>query len=96
MNWEKSKNFIIGGGAAVLMVVFLFAMDWRVQVHVAAQFKSVAAEDPGISTNAKIIAMDTERQANTLGVANNKEDISDTDERLAAVAAILMRAPESQ
>ena len=33
MKWEKIKNFVIGGGAAFIMVLLLGFLDWRAQVH---------------------------------------------------------------
>lgn len=85
MKWDKVKNFILGGGAAVLVVILFGYLEWRIAVNVA---DALTAQD--IGTDAKIIAMDKATASNTAGVAWNKESISEEKRRLERVAAILM------
>lgn len=88
MTWDKVKNFVIGGGLVLAWAVTLGFLDWRASVYVT---EKIAALDLG--TDSKIIAMDTATATNTSGVAENKEDIEATDQRLRDVAMVLMRPP---
>jgi len=89
MNWDKIKNFVIGGAAAAVLVAFMGFVDWRIGVKVD---EAIAALD--IGTDTKIIAMDQATATNTTGVAENKEDNADTKQQLRDVARVLMQAPE--
>ena len=88
MNWDKAKNFVLGGGAAVLLVALMGFIDWRIGVKLDAALK---AQDLG--TDTKIISMDTNIATNKSGVAENKEDGEETRQQLRDVAAVLMRPP---
>ena len=88
MNWDKLKNFAIGGGLVIVWAMTLGFLKWQVGVEVD---KKLAAQDLG--TDVKIISMDTNIATNTGGVAENKEDNEDTRQQLRDVAAVLMRPP---
>jgi len=85
---KSTQNFIFGGGAAVVMLLLLGFVDWRVGVKVDA-----ALAELDIGTDQKIVDMDADRLTNTHGIAENKEDITSTDQRLRDVANILMQPP---
>ena len=42
MNWDKIKNFVIGGAAAAIFVAFMGFVDWRIGVKVD---EALAAQD---------------------------------------------------
>ncbi len=88
MNWNKIKNFVIGGGLVLVWAVTLGFLDWRAQVYAN---KAVATFD--IGTDQKIVDMDDERQENTLNIGHNKENIGLTQQQLRDVANILMQPP---
>lgn len=82
---DKIKNFVMGGGAAVVLVVFWQFVEWRVAVAVS---EALAAQD--IGTDSKIISMDSKIQANGAGVADNREDIEDNERRVEQAFAVLL------
>jgi len=107
--WEKVKDnwsqlaFV---GAILLLLVGTF-VQVRVSAIALAEVKGdaatlhintlidtkLAAQDLG--TDSKIVAMDSERQINSLGVTGNKEAIAIERERLNEVGRILMKPPDN-
>lgn len=82
---DKLAKFIVGGGAAVVLIVFWQFVEWRVAVAVS---EALAAQD--IGTDAKIISMDSNIQANTQTGADNREDIEDNERRVEQAFAVLL------
>ena len=89
MSWDKVKNWVFGGGGAVAFVLLMGFIDWRVGVKVD---EALASQD--IGTDAKIISMDDEIDANAAGVQANKDRGELTQRQLEQVAEILMRPPD--
>ena len=71
MKWDQIKKFVFGGAGAVVFLLIMGFIDWRIGVKVDA---ALAAQDLG--TDIKIINMDKATATNTSGVSENKEDIT--------------------
>ena len=84
MNWEKAKNFVIGGGLVLVWVVTLAFLDWRVSVGVAT---ALSAQD--IGTDTKIVSMDTNIAENKRTGDENAEDIGQNRDRVEAAFRVL-------
>jgi len=84
MNWEKAKNFIVGGGLVLVWLVTLAFLDWRVSVGVAT---ALATQDLG--TDAKIVSMDTSIADNKRTGDENAEDIDQNRDRVEAAFRVL-------
>ena len=85
MNWDKVKNWVFGGGGAVVFLLLMGFVDWRVGVKVDAALSALS-----IGTDPKIVSMDTSIADNTRTGAENAEDISEEKQKLRDVANILM------
>ncbi len=102
MKWEKIKNFVIGGGAAFIMVLLLGFLDWRAQVHASTLLESEQSKlainaliDAKISsidfaTDEKIVDMDSDRQANTHNIETNTENITINRDDVRRAFCVLM------
>ncbi len=88
MNWDKAKNFVIGGGLALVWVVTLAFLDWRASVYVAE-----GLADMDLGTDAKIVSMDVEIDANGAAAAANTTRIDGNERRVEQAFAVLMGRP---
>jgi hypothetical protein len=87
MKWDKIKNFVFGGGAAVVFALVLGWLDWRAEVHATEAYKSDAGQlainamidtkiaAMNIGSDQKIIDMDSDRATNTHDIETNTENI---------------------
>lgn len=92
MKWDKVKNFVFGGGAAVVFVLLMGFIDWRIGVKVDAAINELPAHVQNeLKAADKIVNMDTHIATNANGVASNKEDIFEEKRRLEMAFDVLMR-----
>lgn len=96
MNWEKLKNFVIGGGFLVIGGMLLAYLEWRVSVNIDEALASL-----DIQTDSNIVSMKSDIHTNTLDIQVNTTDIGHnreynerTQRQLEEVARILMQPPE--
>ena len=101
MTWEKIKNFVLGGGAAVVLIALFAFADWRAQVYATNAWKDdnvrlklnemidnkLAAQD--LATDSKIVSMDAERATNKAATVRNREEIDDNERRVEEAFRIL-------
>ncbi len=86
--WEKVKGFVFGGGAAVVFIMFLGFVDWRIGVKVDDALASL-----DIGTDAKIISMDTEIDTAQATANANTTRIDGNERRVEQAFAALMGRP---
>ena len=85
MNWDKIKNWVFGGGGAVVFILLMGFIDWRVSVKVSA---ALTAQDLG--TDTKIVSMDTSIADNKRTGEENAEDIEQNRRNVESAFAALM------
>ena len=68
------KNFVLGGGSLIVGGMLLAYMEWRIDVAVS---QALSSQDLG--TDAKIVSMDRNIDANRALSNRNKEEIDDAD-----------------
>lgn len=79
------KNFILGGGFIVVGGLLLAYMEWRIDVAVN---EALSSQD--IGTDAKIVSMDRNIDANRALSNRNKEEIDDAERRVEQAFEILL------
>lgn len=72
MNWDKVKNWVFGGAGAVALVIFYQFMQWQVALEVKRQISAL-----DIASDAKIITMDKDIDANKRTGEENAKDIAE-------------------
>lgn len=85
MNWDKIKNWVFGGAGAVALVIFYQFMQWQVSLEVSRQ---IGALD--IASDAKIITMDKDIDANRRTGEENAKDIAENKQAVRDAFLALM------
>lgn len=85
MNWDKVKNWVFGGAGAVALVIFYQFMQWQVSLEVSRQ---IGALD--IASDAKIITMDKDIDANRRTGEENAKDIAENKQAVRDAFLALM------
>lgn len=105
MTWDKIKNFVFGGGAAIVLVMVLAWMDYRAASTAAdawtteaVQLKLNAMIDAKLAgldvpSDASIVEISGRQDTTDANVANNTTNITLTQSQLQQVANILMQPP---
>jgi len=71
--WEKARNWVFSGGGAVALLLFMGFVDWRIGVKVVDAVDTAFSKN--LSSNLKIVKMDTSIASNTRTGEENSEDI---------------------
>lgn len=105
MTWDRIKNFVFGGGAAIVLVCLLWYINitaagsaadaWKTE---AVQLKLNAMIDTKLAaldvpSDAAIAELNGRQDTTDANVSNNTTNITLTQEQLQAVANILMQPP---
>ena len=85
MNWDKVKNWIFGGAGAVALVIFYQFMQWQVSLEVSRQLGAL-----DIASDAKIITMDKDIDANRRTGEENAKDIAENKQAVRDAFLALM------
>ena len=68
-SWEKARSWVFTGGGAVMFLLFMGFVDWRIGVKVDEAFTKA------LSGTIKIVTMDTSIASNKRTGEENSEDI---------------------
>jgi hypothetical protein len=88
MKMSDIKNWILGGGGAVALIVFMAFVDWRIGVKID---EALGSQD--IGTDAKIVSMDTEIDENGAHSQANTTRIEGNERRVEQAFGVLMGRP---